>query len=99
MELIKKNIKKYLITIISILIIVMLLIACKNQLKWVSWHLNSIINSGTQISFVFPFINKNIANDTFFTIAIGNNILKNGITNIDTLTWHENLEFPHSRNI
>lgn len=98
MEFIKNNIKKYIVTIISVLIIVTILIACKNQVKWVSWHYNSMVNSDTPISFVFPFINKNIANDTFFTIAIGNNILKNGITNIDTLTWHENLEFPHSRN-
>lgn len=26
----------------------------------------------------------------------GKNIIENGFSNIDTLTWHENLEFPHS---
>lgn len=98
MEFIKKDFKKYIISIISIVIIFIVLLQCRKQIKFIDFYCTSIKNTETAISFVFPFVNKNIANDTFFTIAIGNNILKKGITNYDTLTWHENLKFPHSRN-
>lgn len=46
--------------------------------------------------FTFSIFNKTITNDTFFTIAIGEYVLKNGNDNMDHLTWHENLSFPHS---
>ena len=99
MEFMKKNIKKYIILIISILMIIYILIQCKNQYRYIPFYIKGIQNTQTRLSFVCPFISKTITNDTFFTIAIGNNIFKNGFTNIDTLTWHENLKFPHSRNI
>ena len=38
-------------------------------------------------------IKKVMQNDTFFTIATGNDILQNGYDNLDHLTWHDNLEF------
>ena len=40
---------------------------------------------------------KTFQNDTFFTIAGGQNTLKNGLEKIDQLTWHENLEFTNPR--
>lgn len=98
MENIKKKIKENRITIISIVIIFIVLIACGKQCQWISYYTNAMRNTGTKLEFVFPIINKTITNDTFFTIAIGNNVLKDGFTNVDTLTWHDNLEFPHSRN-
>lgn len=89
-------IKKYILPVVLILVCVFIIVECRTQVKYIKYYLRKIQNTGTQISFVVPFINKNIANDTLFTIAIGNNVLANGITNMDTLTWHENLEFPHS---
>lgn len=38
-------------------------------------------------------IKKTMQNDTFFTIATGNEIIQNGYDNLDHLTWHDNLEF------
>lgn len=98
MKFIKSNIKKYLVRIIFIIIISIVLMRAWDRFKILSLYCRGIINGGNPISFVFPFVDKNIENDTLFTIAIGNNILKNGFTNLDTLTWHENLAFPHSRN-
>lgn len=49
------------------------------------------------IIYIISIVPKNFQNDTFFTIAIGNQILENGIQKNDTLVWHENLEFTNSR--
>lgn len=49
------------------------------------------------IFFSISIVNKSFQNDTFFTIAIGQNILENGIENKEVLTWHENLEFTNVR--
>lgn len=38
-------------------------------------------------------ITKIMQNDTFFTIATGNEIIQNGYDNEDHLTWHNNLHF------
>ena len=40
---------------------------------------------------------RTFQNDTFFTIAIGNYILNNGITPEEHFTWHEGLQFTNSR--
>ena len=42
---------------------------------------------------------KSFQNDTFFTIAVGEQILNEGLNKIDTLTWHDNLEFTNDRYI
>ena len=59
-------------------------------------HYRTLKNTDFKYSFTFPFVKKSMTNDTFFTIAIGRNILKNGITNYDNLTIHGKLKFPHS---
>lgn len=95
----KDNIKILVKLLIFALIVFILISNILNGVKFFKFYLTKIKNTNTKISFAFPYVNKSITNDTFFTIAIGNNILKNGITNVDTLTWHQNLKFPHSRNI
>jgi len=47
--------------------------------------------------FAICVVDKQLQNDTFFTIPIGNNILENGITTEEQLTWHKGLEFTNSR--
>lgn len=47
--------------------------------------------------FTIVFVNKEFPNDTFFTIAIGENILENGIQTEEKLVWHEGLEFTNPR--
>lgn len=58
--------------------------------------------SNNKIIFILAFflliitvtsITKIMQNDTFFTIATGNEIIQNGYDNEDHLTWHENLHF------
>lgn len=49
------------------------------------------------IIFTISVVPKEFQNDTFFTIAIGENILKNGIESEEKLVWHEGLEFTNSR--
>lgn len=49
------------------------------------------------ILFCMSIAPKTFQNDTFFTIAIGENILKNGIDNKEVLVWHDNLEFTNVR--
>lgn len=49
------------------------------------------------IIFTIAVVPKEFQNDTFFTIAIGENILKNGIDNQEKLVWHDGLEFTNSR--
>lgn len=58
--------------------------------------------SNNKIIFILAFflliitissITKVMQNDTFFTIATGNEIIKNGYDNKDHLTWHDNLNF------
>ena len=40
---------------------------------------------------------KTFQNDTFFTIACGEQILNEGLQKIDKLTWHKDLEFTNDR--
>lgn len=42
-------------------------------------------------------VSKEFQNDTFFTIAIGERILENGIEIEEKLVWHEGLEYTNSR--
>lgn len=49
------------------------------------------------IFFSIAIVPKNFQNDTFFTIACGWETLENGISEIDNLTWHENLKFTNAR--
>lgn len=49
------------------------------------------------ILFMVILVNKTFQNDTFFTIAIGQNILENGIETEEKLVWHEGLEFSNPR--
>lgn len=49
------------------------------------------------IVFVISIVNKEFQNDTFFTIAIGENTIQNGISEQEQLTWHENLKFTNPR--
>ena len=47
--------------------------------------------------FCFAITPKTLQNDTFYTIEIGEHILKNGLDNEDPFSWHENLPYtyPH----
>ena len=49
------------------------------------------------IFFCFALTPKTLQNDTYYTIAIGEHILKNGIDMKDPFSWHENLPYtyPH----
>lgn len=49
------------------------------------------------IIFIVSIVPKEFQNDTFFTIAIGENILKNGVQIKEQLVWHDNLEFTNPR--
>lgn len=47
--------------------------------------------------FVFALVRKTLQNDTFYTIKVGESILKNGIDMLDHFSWHEGLAYtyPH----
>lgn len=49
------------------------------------------------ILFCFALTPKTLQNDTYYTIAIGEHILENGIDMQDPFSWHENLPYtyPH----
>lgn len=49
------------------------------------------------IIFSFSIVNKEFQNDTFFTIALGEKILNEGLNTQEKLVWHENLEFTNPR--
>lgn len=49
------------------------------------------------IIFTISIVPKEFQNDTFFTIAVGNEILENGVQSEEKLVWHEGLEFTNSR--
>ena len=95
-QIVKEKVQKIVEVIILLIFFSIIIMEVSRIYKTIIWNYRIFKNTGIKISFVVPFINKNIANDTFFTIAIGRNILQNGITNLDTLTFHENLKFPHS---
>ena len=42
-------------------------------------------------------VSRTMQNDTFFTIKIGNDVFENGMSRMDNLTIHENIEFIHLR--
>ena len=48
------------------------------------------------ILIMISIVPKQIQNDTFFTISIGRNVIKSGLSDVDKLTFHDNLKFPHS---
>lgn len=52
-----------------------------------------IVFSMLLIVIILMTVTKEMQNDTFFTIATGENILQEGYDNVDHLTWHENLGF------
>ena len=49
------------------------------------------------IIFCFALTPKTLQNDTYYTIAIGEHILENGIDMMDPFSWHEDLPYtyPH----
>ena len=49
------------------------------------------------IIFCFALTPKTLQNDTYYTIAIGQHIMENGIDMQDPFSWHENLPYtyPH----
>lgn len=49
------------------------------------------------IFFTISVVPKTFQNDTFYTIAIGKQIIENGIDDIEHFAWHEGLEYqtPH----
>ena len=49
------------------------------------------------IIFSMSIVSKNFQNDTFFTIAVGEKILEQGIYTEETFTWHEGLEYANVR--
>lgn len=49
------------------------------------------------IIFTATIVKKSFQNDTFFTIAIGEEIIKNGIDENEKMVWHEGLKFTNPR--
>ncbi len=49
------------------------------------------------IIFMISIVPKSFQNDTFFTIAIGKDILETGVQTEEKLVWHEGLEFTNPR--
>ena len=49
------------------------------------------------IFFTISVVPKTFQNDIFYTIAIGKQIIENGIDDIEHFAWHEGLEYqtPH----
>ena len=49
--------------------------------------------------FIFSIflVSKEMQNDTFFTIRIGNDVFENGMSRVDNLTIHDNIQFIHLR--
>lgn len=47
--------------------------------------------------FCFALTQKTLQNDTYYTIAIGEHIMENGIDMVDPFSWHEDLPYtyPH----
>ena len=94
-----KKKKKIIIAVeivLLIIFIIFLIYECKKICDCIISNYILYKHVKPQFSLVFPFINKDMQNDTFFTIAIGRNIIKNGFTNVDNLTFHGKLSFPHS---
>lgn len=48
------------------------------------------------IFFIIGIVPKEFQNDTFFTIAIGEEIFKGESGDVNSLVWHDNIEFVHS---
>jgi hypothetical protein len=49
------------------------------------------------IIFTISIVPKKFQNDTFFSIALGEEILQNGISTEEELVWHEGLQFVNPR--
>lgn len=49
------------------------------------------------IIFTISVVPRSFQNDTFFTIAKGNDVLENGVQKEEKLVWHEGLEYTNSR--
>ena len=88
-----KKIKENFVNFILIAIFIFLIFMCKKQIFW-AFHYAKFVDN---FKFVIPFMNAEITNDTFFTIAMGNNILLSGLQKIEILTWHEGLNFSNPR--
>ncbi len=87
--------KNWLKTIGILLLVVITLVVVSKNIKYIKFYYKLFQKSEQKVS--FTIFNKSIQNDTFFTIVLGNNILKNGIQEIDTLTWHKDLKYTNSR--
>jgi hypothetical protein len=88
-----KKIRENVINFILVALIVLLVVACRKQIIWAFYYANQV----KEFKFVFPFVNNDITNDTFFTIAMGKNIIANGIQKEEILTWHQGLNFSNPR--
>lgn len=88
------NLKQYF-KFLWLILVVIAIIFCFNNLNIIEFYYTSFFNSNAEIT--FSIFSKTIANDTFFSIPIGERILNEGITEIDNLTWHENLKFTNDR--
>ena len=49
------------------------------------------------VLFTISMVPREFQNDTFYTIAVGNDIIENGIKDTEVFAWHEGLEYqtPH----
>lgn len=87
-----KKLKENIFNLILIAILIFLFFICKKQLVFMI----SCAKRVEDFKFIFPFVNNQITNDTFFTLAMGRDILQNGIQYKEILTWH-NLQFSNPR--
>ena len=62
----------------------------RNEKQYILLSLLLIVISTIMVSKIMP-------NDTFFTIKMGQDVIDSGISNDDTITYHEDLKFEHYR--
>lgn len=86
--------RKYFKLLWIIPILLVIFISFKNY-KFIKMYYNYIEKNNVDLS--FSIFTKTIANDTFFSIPLGERIVQEGFKADDVLTWHEGLEFTNDR--
>lgn len=90
----KTEIKKHLKSLWIIPLVLAIFIGLKNY-KFIKMYYNYLDENNLSLS--FSIFTKSIANDTFFSIPLGERILEEGFKSDDILTWHKGLEFTNDR--
>ena len=66
-------------------------------MKFIKENLKYVVIVLLIVFFTASIVPKTFQNDTFYTIAIGKQIIENGIDDVEHFAWHEGLEYqtPH----